>query len=124
MSSSTDPYIPQEKTLRLTRALLEEMTERPPDVLVIQSHHTMVERDIDLIADLSTRGEVWVSLTVETDMDRVPGLPPHASPPGRRLATLEGSAPGASPPRPRSARCCRWPIPRRSPAASTHPATG
>ena len=53
MSSSTDPYIPQEKTLRLTRALLEEMIERPPDVLVIQSHHTMVERDIDLIADLS-----------------------------------------------------------------------
>ncbi len=88
MSSSTDPYIPQEKTLRLTRALLEEMIGRPPDVLVIQSHHTMVERDIDLIADLSTRGEVWVSLTVETDMDRVPGLLPHASPPARRLATL------------------------------------
>jgi DNA repair photolyase len=88
MSSSTDPYIPQEKTLRMTRALLEEMTERPPDVLVIQSHHTMVERDIDLIADLSARGEVWVSLTVETDMDRVPGLPPHACPPARRLSTL------------------------------------
>ena len=89
MSSSTDPYIPQEKSLRLTRALLEEMVERPPDVLVIQSHHTLIERDIDLIADLSVRGEVWVSLTVETDMDRVPGLPPHASPPARRLAILE-----------------------------------
>jgi hypothetical protein len=88
MSSSTDPYIPQEKTLRLTRALLEEMIDRPPDVLVIQSHHTLVGRDIELIADLSTRREVWVSLTVETDMDRVPGLPPHASPPTRRLATL------------------------------------
>jgi DNA repair photolyase len=89
MSSSTDPYIPQEKTLRLTRALLEEMLGRPPDVLVIQSHHTMVGRDLDLIADLSARGEVWVSLTVETDMDRIPGLPPHASPPSRRLSTLE-----------------------------------
>jgi hypothetical protein len=88
MSSSTDPYIPQEKTLRLTRALLEEMVDRPPDVLVIQSHHTLIERDIELIADLSTRREVWVSLTVETDMDHVPGLPPHASPPSRRLATL------------------------------------
>jgi DNA repair photolyase len=89
MSSSTDPYIPQEKSLRLTRSLLEEMVGRPPDVLVIQSHHTMVGRDIDLIADLSARVEVWVSLTVETDMDRVPGLPPHASPPARRLAVLE-----------------------------------
>jgi len=88
MSSSTDPYIPQEKSLRLTRGLLEEMVDRPPDVLVIQSHHTLVGRDIDLIADLSARGEVWVSLTVETDMDRVPGLPPHASPPARRLSTL------------------------------------
>lgn len=89
MSSSTDPYIPQEKTLRLTCALLEAMIDRPPDVLVIQSHHTLIERDIDLIADLSTRGEVWVSLTVETDMERIPGLPPHASPPARRLAVLE-----------------------------------
>jgi DNA repair photolyase len=88
MSSSTDPYIPQERSLRLTRALLEEMVDRPPDVLVIQSHHTIVGRDIDLIADLSSRSEAWVSLTVETDMDRVPGLPPHASPPARRLATL------------------------------------
>jgi DNA repair photolyase len=89
MSSSTDPYIPQEKSLRLTRALLEEMVERPPDVLVIQSHHTLIGRDIDLIADLSTRGEVWASLTVETDRERIPGFPPHASPPARRLATLE-----------------------------------
>ncbi len=88
MSSSTDPYIPQEKSLRLTRALLEEMTERPPDVLVIQSHHTMVGRDIDLVADISSRSEAWVSLTVETDMERVPGFPPHASSPARRLSTL------------------------------------
>jgi DNA repair photolyase len=89
MSSSTDPYIPQERTLRLTRALLEAMIDRPPDVLVVQSHHTMAERDIDLFAELSKRGEVRLSLTVETDMDRVPGLPPHASPPSRRLNVLE-----------------------------------
>ena len=88
MSSSTDPYLPQEKTLRLTRSLLEAMRDRPPDVLVIQSHHTLVDRDIDLIAELSTRCELWVSLTVETDMDPVPGFPPHASPPARRLSTL------------------------------------
>jgi DNA repair photolyase len=88
MSSSTDPYIPQEKVLRLTHSLLEEMSERPPDVLVIQSHHTLVDRDIDRIGDLSARCELWVSLTVETDMDPVPGFPPHASPPARRVATL------------------------------------
>ncbi len=88
MSSSTDPYLPQEKTMRLTWSLLDEMRARPPDVLVLQSHHTMVERDIDLIAELSAQCELWVSLTVETDMDPVPGFPPHASKPTQRLETL------------------------------------
>jgi len=88
MSSSTDPYLPQEQTLGLTRGLLEAMVDRPPDVLVIQSHHTLIERDIDLIAELSARCELWASLTVETDMDAIPGFPPHASPPARRLAAL------------------------------------
>jgi DNA repair photolyase len=88
MSSSTDPYLPQEKALGLTRSLLEAMRERPPDVLVVQSHHTLVERDLDQIAELAAQCELWVSLTVETDMDPVPGFPSHASPPARRLETL------------------------------------
>lgn len=88
MSSATDPYPPQEGTLQLTRALLEEMRSRPPDVLVVQTHHTLVNRDIDLIAELSEHFELWLSLTIETDMDPVPGFPPHASSPARRLATL------------------------------------
>jgi hypothetical protein len=65
------------------------MRQRPPDVLVIQSHHTLVDRDIDLIADLARRCELWISLTVETDMDSLPGFPAHASPPQKRLATLQ-----------------------------------
>jgi len=88
MSSSTDPYLPQEKRLRLTRSLLDEMRERSPDVLVVQSHHTLIDRDLDLIAELAKLFELWISLTVETDMDAVPGFPPHASPPARRLETL------------------------------------
>jgi DNA repair photolyase len=88
MSSSTDPYIPQEKTLRLTHSLLDEMRKRPPDVLVVQTHHTLVDRDIDLIVELAAGCELWVSLTVETDKDSLPGFPPHASPPARRLETL------------------------------------
>lgn len=89
MSSSTDPYIPQEHRLGLTRSLLEEMVERPPDVLVIQTHNTLVRRDLDLILKLSALCELWVSLTVETDMDPVPGFPSHACPPARRLDTLK-----------------------------------
>jgi DNA repair photolyase len=89
MSSSTDPYVPQERTLGVTRSLLDEMRERPPDVLVIQSHSTLVERDIDLLAELAPRLELWISLTVETDMDRIPGFPPQASSPAHRLETLK-----------------------------------
>jgi DNA repair photolyase len=89
MSSSTDPYIPQERQLGLTCSLLEEMVERPPDVLVVQTHNTLILRDLDLILKLSALCELWVSITVETDMDPVPGFPPHASPPVRRLDTLK-----------------------------------
>jgi DNA repair photolyase len=88
MSSSTDPYIPQEKSLRLTAQLLDEMRTRPPDVLVIQTHHTLIERDIDVITHLSTLCELWVSITIETDRESIPGFPPHASSPARRLETL------------------------------------
>jgi hypothetical protein len=79
----------QEKRLRLTWSILDAMRTRPPDVLVIQSHHTLIERDIDLITDLSSQFELWVSLTVETDRESIPGFPPHASSPARRLETLQ-----------------------------------
>jgi DNA repair photolyase len=88
MSSSTDPYLPQEKSLRLTAQLLEEMIARPPDVIVIQTHHTLIERDIDLIERLATLCELWVSITIETDWESIPGFPPHASSPSRRVETL------------------------------------
>jgi DNA repair photolyase len=89
MSSSTDPYIPQEDRLERTRALLQEMVQRPPDVLVLQTRSPLIYRDLDLILQIAAQCELWVSLTVETDMDPVPGLPRHASPPARRLETLQ-----------------------------------
>jgi DNA repair photolyase len=89
MSSSTDPYLPQEATLGLTRGLLEEMLERAPDVLVVQTRAPLVARDLDLLRALSARCQLWLSMTVETDQDPVPGLPPHATPPARRLEVLE-----------------------------------
>jgi DNA repair photolyase len=89
MSSSTDPYVPQERSLGLTRGLLEAMVDQPPDVLVIQTHHPLITRDADLIEALSHRCSLWISITVETDMDPVPGFPGHASPPARRLEALQ-----------------------------------
>jgi DNA repair photolyase len=88
LSSSTDPYVPQEAKLRHVPALLEEMLGRPPDVLVIQTRNPLVRRDLDLIRALADRCEVWLSMTVETDLERVPGLPGHATSPRERVAAL------------------------------------
>jgi DNA repair photolyase len=89
MSSVTDPYVPQEKREGITRSVLQEMLERPPDVLVIQTHATLIDRDIDIIDELSSRCKLWVSITVETDLDELPPeFPRHASPPSRRIETL------------------------------------
>jgi DNA repair photolyase len=89
MASSTDPYLPQEATLGVTRGLLEAMLERAPDVLVVQTRSPLVARDLDLLVALSARCAVWLSMTVETDQDPVPGLPRHATPIARRLEALE-----------------------------------
>lgn len=90
MCSSTDPYPPQEVGRRLTRTLLEEMRERPPDVLVLQTRGPRVTDDLELIAGLSARFELWVSVTVETDMERLPDpFPNHATPIRKRLAALK-----------------------------------
>ncbi len=89
MSSATDPYVPQEARLGLTRGLLEEMLDRPPDALVIQTHHTLIERDAELIERLAARTRLWVSITIETDRERIEGFPPHACSPAKRIAVLE-----------------------------------
>ena len=90
MSSSTDPYMPQEHRFRRTQSLLEEMLKSPPDVLVIQTHSPLIVRDIELITQLSDRcKELWVSVTVETDIDHLPGFPPHATSPAKRIKVLK-----------------------------------
>ncbi len=89
MSTSSDPYSPQEARLQHTRALLAEMLERPPDVLVIQTRGPLVARDLSILKQLAGRCELWVNMTVETDMDRIPGFPAHATPVTKRVAALQ-----------------------------------
>ena len=60
-----------------------------PPFAVSKLPRCLILRDLALICALSRLCELWVSLTVETDMDPVPGFPPHASPPSRRIETLK-----------------------------------
>lgn len=69
MSSATDPYQPIERKAVITRRLLEEMIEYPPDFLQIQTRSPLIRRDLDLLAVLKEKCEILISMTIETDRE-------------------------------------------------------
>lgn len=85
MSSSTDPFVPQEAKFRITCQVLEAMLSRPPDSLIIQTHSHLVTRYLELYQALSTQCRLRVHISIETDRDTLPGLPPPASSVQRRF---------------------------------------
>jgi DNA repair photolyase len=86
MSSATDPFVPHERRFRVTRDVLRAMATSPPDELVIQTHTHLVTERLDEIVALSQRCALRVHISIESDRDRLPGLPPPASPVTRRFA--------------------------------------
>ncbi len=85
LSSATDPFVPQERRYRVTRRVLEAMRERPPDTLILQTHSHRVADYADLYRELALRCDLRVHVSVESDRDQLPGLPPPASSVERRL---------------------------------------
>jgi DNA repair photolyase len=86
MSSATDPYQPAEARYRITRRILEVFAEQPIGRLVVQTRSPLVERDLELLARLPI---AWLSMTVETDDDRVrQALTPICPSIQRRLLTM------------------------------------
>jgi len=71
MSSATDPYQPIERKAKITRGILEEMIENPPDFLQIQTRGPLITRDIDLLLKLKEKFDVLVSMTIETDREDI-----------------------------------------------------
>jgi DNA repair photolyase len=71
MSSATDPYQPIERKANITRGILEEMIENPPDFLQIQTRGPLITRDIDLLVRLKEKCDVLVSITIETDREDI-----------------------------------------------------
>lgn len=89
LSSSTDPFLPHERRFGVTRALLGALHEAPPDGLVVQTHSPSVADHRDALRALAQRCELRVQLSVESDRDSLPGLPPPASSVEARLAAAE-----------------------------------
>jgi len=78
-SSSTDPFVPQESTFRVTKSLLEAMNESAPDVLIVQTHTHLVTQYTDLYRGLVRQCDLRFHISIETDRESIPGLPPPAS---------------------------------------------
>jgi len=85
LSSATEPFPPQERRFGVTRAVLAAMLDRPPDGLIVQTHSPGVLDAKDALVTLAGLCDLRVHVSIETDRDRLPGLPPPASPVGRRF---------------------------------------
>jgi DNA repair photolyase len=92
IGSVTDAYQPVERRLRITRAVIEVLSEcRHPFSIITKS--AGVERDLDLIAPMARDqlAAVYVSITtLDAGLARI--LEPRAASPQRRLRTLEALA--------------------------------
>lgn len=89
MSSATDPFVPQERKHGVSAAVLAAMVDSPPDVLILQTHSHRVVEVMDLLKRLAVVCDLRVHVSIETDRESIPGLPPHASSVADRFAAVE-----------------------------------
>ncbi len=89
LSSSTDPFLAQERELGVTRRVLEAMRDDPPDGLIVQTHTDRVLDAKDVLAEIARACALRVHVSIESDTDRLPGLPPPAASVARRFAAVE-----------------------------------
>jgi DNA repair photolyase len=94
MSSATDPFVPHERRFGITRAVLRAMLEKPPDTLIIQTHTHLVTRYLDIYRELAQNCSLRIHISIESDRERLPDMPPPASSIANRLeaaATLRAA---------------------------------
>ena len=85
ISSVTDPYLPAERSLALTRGILEALLPYQPRVL-IQTRGPLVVRDIDVLSQFQA---VRVNMSIPTDSEEIrQAFEPKAPPLERRWEAL------------------------------------
>ncbi|TFW17383.1 PA0069 family radical SAM protein [Massilia arenosa] len=85
---NTDAYQPCERERGLTRQVLEVLRECQHPVALI-SKSSLMERDIDILADMASRRQACAAITLTTlDHDIARTLEPRAAAPARRLRTI------------------------------------
>src|SRR5277367_3616834 len=92
LGSNTDPYQPVERRLGITRSILEVLRAfRHPVTIVSKS--TLIQRDLDILAEMAKEKLAVVTISVTT-LDRALArvMEPRASTPERRLETIAALA--------------------------------
>jgi len=92
LGSATDCYQPVERRLRITRSIIEVLSECN-HAFSMFTKSSGIERDLDLIAPMAAKGlvAIYVSLTtLEPRLART--MEPRAAAPHRRLKTIEALA--------------------------------
>jgi DNA repair photolyase len=85
VSSVTDPYVPAERSLMLTRGILEQLVPHQPRLL-IQTRGPLVVRDVDVLRQFRS---VRVNVSIPTDSEEVRKVfEPKAPPLERRWEAL------------------------------------
>jgi DNA repair photolyase len=88
IGTNTDPYQPIEAEHGITRACLQVLSEANHPVAIV-TKGTLVERDIDILADMARRGLARVGISVTTLDARLSRLmEPRAPAPQRRLQAI------------------------------------
>jgi DNA repair photolyase len=88
LGSNTDPYQPVERTLKLTRSVLEVL-DRFNHPVGIVTKSSGVLRDLDILSSMAKRNLVRVHLSINTlDPHLARVMEPRAATPARRLHTI------------------------------------
>jgi DNA repair photolyase len=88
LGANTDPYQPIERRLEVTRSILDVLsTFNHPLSIVTKS--ALVERDLDILQSMATRGLVRVFVSVATlDHEIARRMEPRANAPARRIEAI------------------------------------
>lgn len=85
----SDPYLPLEADLKLTRGALELICHHGFGATVL-TKSTLVLRDLDLLCAINAQAKAVVQMTLTTHDDRLCRiLEPHVSPTSQRVAALK-----------------------------------
>ncbi len=79
LSSSTEPFPPQEARFGITRQVLQAMRHQPPDGLIVQTHSAHITRSLDVLIPLAKLCDLRCHISIESDRDTLPGLPRPAA---------------------------------------------